>query len=78
MQCRGHGNIVALSDKGLNARNLVQCLQYLILILYRPIFKREKKGLRSTQKESKIFYIKLLEDHFSLEGTIKWLRKGER
>ena len=64
---------------GLNTRNLVQCLHYSILIPHRAMFnKKEKKGLRSAQKEGSICYIKLLEDNFALKGTIKWLRKGER
>ena len=63
----------------LNAWNLVQRLQHLILIPHRAIFnKREKKGPRSHKKEGQICYIKLLDDNFSLEGTIQWLRKGER
>ena len=53
---------------GLNTRNLVQCLQYSILI---PHQKCSKKG-------GNICYIKLFEDNFSLKGTIQCLRKGER
>ena len=63
---------------GLNVRHMVQCLQHLILIPHRAMFNKRKKGPRSTQKRRQIFYIKLLEDNLSLEGTKKWLRKGER
>ena len=64
---------------GLNIRNLVQCLQYSILIPLRAMFnKRERKGPEVLKKGGNICYIKLFEDNFSLKGTIKWLRKGER
>ena len=39
---------------------------------------RKEKGPEVLKKGGNICYIKLLEDNFSLKGTIKWLRKGER
>ena len=61
---------------GLNARNMVQRLQHSILIPHRAMSNKRKKGPEAHKKEGKICDIKLLEDNFSLEGTIKWLRKG--
>ena len=58
---------------GLNTRNLVQYLQYSILIPRRAMFKR--KGSRSAQKRRQ--YLLEVGRQFSLKGTIKWLRKGE-
>ena len=38
---------------------------------------RKEKGPEVLKKGGNICYVKLLEDNFSLKGTIKWLRKGE-
>ena len=65
-------------DLGLNTRKLVQCLQYSILIPLSGSTREKRKGPEVLKKEGNICYIKLLEDNFSLKGTIKWLRKGER
>ena len=42
------------------------------------IQQERKERAQIAQKEGQICYIKLLDDNFSLEGTIQWLRKGER
>ena len=61
---------------GLNTRNLVQCLHYSILIPHRAgCSTRSPEVLK---KGGNICLINLLEDNFSLKGTIKWLRKVER
>ena len=38
---------------------------------------RKEKGQEVLKKGGNICYIKLLEDNFSLKGTIQWLRKEE-
>ena len=62
---------------GLNARNRVQHRQHLIIILQRAMFnKKEKKGPRSAQKRQVLIH-QVVEDNFSLEGTLKMTQKGK-
>ena len=64
---------------GSNTGNLVQCLQYSILIPHRAMFnKREKQGSRSAQNRRQYLLHQIVGRQFLFKGTISWLRKGER
>ena len=62
---------------GLNTRNLVQCLQYSILIPHRAMFnKREKKGSRSAQKRRQYLLHQIVGRQFLFKGYNKMAKKG--
>ena len=62
---------------GLNTRNLVQCLQYLIWIPHRPMFnKREKKRSRSAQKRRQYLFHQIVGGRFFFKGYNKMAKKG--
>ena len=62
---------------GFNTRNLVQCLQYSILIPHRAIFnKGEKKGSRSAQKRRQYLLHQVVGRQFLFEGYNKMAKKG--
>ena len=64
---------------GLNTRNLVQCLQYSILIPHRAMFnKKEKKGPRSAQKRRQYLLHQVVGRQFRFKGYNKMAKKGRQ
>ena len=62
---------------GLNTRNLVQYLQYSILIPHRAMFnKGEKKGSRSAQKRRQYLLHQIVVRQFLFKGYNKMAKKG--
>ena len=66
-----------LDLEGLNTRNLLQCLHYLILISHRAMFnKREKKGPISAQKRRQDLLHQVVGRQFLFRGYNKMVKKG--
>ena len=62
---------------GLNTRNIVQCIQYLILSLHTAMFnKREKKGPGSAQKRSQDMLHTVVGRQFLFRGYNKMAMQG--
>ena len=62
---------------GLNTQNLVQCLQYSILIPHRAVFnKREKEGSRSAPKRRQYLLHQIVGRQFLFKGYNKMAKKG--
>ena len=62
---------------GLNTRNLVQCLQYPILIPHRAMFnKREKKGSGNAQKRRQYLLHQVVGRQFLFKGYNKMAKEG--